>query len=131
MVNIKGKQYKTIIWDWRSTLYDPLNHELYDWVKPFFEENKDLEHILVSYVSDREKRMKWIKDTGMKHQFKHIFLTSSPKRQSFEEIVDGLGYNPEEIIVVGDNENDEIKAAQDLALDSILVEDFVKEVLAK
>lgn len=128
MFKYKGKTYHYIIWDWRSTLWDPFNSCLYPWVQAFFTKHKNLSHILISFSIDREKRMKMIEQTDLKKYFKHISISLVNKREQFEEVFDQGIAKPDETLVVGDNKNDEIKVAKDLAVDFAIISEFLKEI---
>ncbi|MCC7289699.1 HAD hydrolase-like protein [bacterium] len=123
----RNKEYKTIIWDWRSTIYDPSSETLYPWVKPLLREYNDVNHILVSWALNVPVRREKIKSFGVMTYFKRIFVTND-KRMTFEEIFDELGYDADSTLIVGDNVNDEIAIAKDIGVDSEVVEVFVKNV---
>jgi hypothetical protein len=53
-MEIKGKKYGYIFWDWLWTVYDGTNNKLFDWVEPAFEKMKDTKHFLVTWTSNVE-----------------------------------------------------------------------------
>lgn len=126
MMKYKDKEYETILWDWRSTLYDPNTESLYPWVEDFFKTAR-VNHILVSWALNPQKRTELIESFSISKKFLRKYISSTKKRQIFEQIFDQDGFNPETTIVIGDNINDEISIANDLAIDSIHVDSFVKE----
>ena len=128
MFTFRNKEYQYLIWDWRSTLWDPFNHQLYPWVKDFFEKNKDLKHILISFSIDYEKRYGQIMQEGLAKYFTYISISLKRKREQFEEVFDKGIAIPEKSLIIGDNTNDEIKVAKDLGIDSVTIGEFLKEI---
>lgn len=127
----KGKNYKTIIWDWRSTLYDPNTEQLYPWVMDFLKEIR-IDNILVSWAASPANRKEMIKSFRISKYFSKIIVTGTNKREEFERLFDLEGIDPESTIVVGDNMNDEIALANDLGVDNEEVSVFIKNLgLAK
>lgn len=126
----KNKEYKTIIWDWKSTLYDDFNSKLFDWVISVFKK-LDTQNYLVSWSSDYQKRLELINSFGIKAYFKEISISLTSKREIFEKIFDSQGVDPETTLVVGDNMNDEIRIARDMGVDATHVSEFVSEVVNK
>jgi predicted HAD superfamily phosphohydrolase YqeG len=126
MIKYKGKEYKTIVWDWRSTLYDPNNESLYPWVEDYIKHSK-VNHILVSWAANPQRRIELINSFSIMKEFKEIIVTGNKKRVSFEYLFDKEEIDPETTIVIGDNVNDEIALAKDMGIDCSTVEEFVKE----
>lgn len=124
----KDKEYKTIIWDWKSTLYDPYNETLYDWVLPFLDKS-DAQNYLVSWSNDVAKRTELIKSYNLEKYFKKIIISLTSKRENFEMLFEQEGVDPETTLVVGDNINDEIKTAREMSVDAIHISTFVQEVV--
>lgn len=124
----KNKDYKSIIWDWRSTIYDPLLNQLYPWVKDFFNENDDVDHYLISWTGNVQKRTELINSFEITKKFKKIYITGEKKRTVFEKIFDEEGVDADNTLIIGDNVNDEISIAKDLAVDSVLISKFIKDM---
>lgn len=66
-----------------------------------------------------------IKQLDLEKDFEKIFvidpsLTTLTKKDIFEEILVEYGFTAKEVLVVGDDLNSEIKAAQDLGIDAVL-----------
>lgn len=131
MIDYKGKRYENIIWDWRSTLYDPFTENLYPWVGIFFKKYK-LNNYLVSWAANPSKRTELINSFPLMKNFKRIIVTGENKKDVFESIFDLKELDPELTLVVGDNMNDEIALAKELGIDSEEVSKFIKNMgLAK
>lgn len=131
MIKIKNKEYETILWDWRSTLYDPNTESLYPWVEEFISRT-NVNHILVSWALNPLKRIELVNSFSISNKFSNKYISSIKKREVFEQIFDQDGIDPETTLIIGDNVNDEILIAKDLCVDSMHVTDFVKELhLAK
>ena len=120
-----NKKYTTIIWDWKSTLFDANNSKLYNWVIPFLK-NKDVNHILVSWALNPETRLELIKGSDIYQYFSNVYVTNESKRVYFQKIVNDPKIDKEGIIVIGDNINDEIALAKDVGIDSDEVNKFHK-----
>lgn len=123
----KGKNYKTIIWDWRSTLYDPNTEQLYPWVLTFLK-NYKVENILVSWAANPASRKELINSFKLSKYFSQIIITGTNKREEFEKLFDLEQVNPDTTIIVGDNINDEIALAEQLGVDNEEVSKFVKNL---
>lgn len=66
-----------------------------------------------------------IKQLALEKDFEKIFvidpsLTTLTKKDIFEKILADYGYTAENVLVVGDDIHSEIKAAQDLGIDTVL-----------
>ncbi len=66
-----------------------------------------------------------ITQLNLEKDFDRIFvidpgLTTLTKKDIFEKILTDYGYKAEDVLVVGDDINSEIKAAQDLGIDTVL-----------
>jgi putative hydrolase of the HAD superfamily len=66
-----------------------------------------------------------IKQLNLEKDFEKIFvidpsLTTLTKKDIFEKILADYGYKTEDVLVVGDDINSEIKAAQDLGIETVL-----------
>jgi FMN phosphatase YigB (HAD superfamily) len=120
-----NKTYKTIIWDWKSTLYDANNAQLYNWVLPFFK-NNDVNHIMVSWALNPDTRTELIKNSDVNKYFSKVYVTNESKRAFFVKILNDPKIEKESVIVIGDNVNDEIALAKELGIDTVEVNKFVK-----
>jgi putative hydrolase of the HAD superfamily len=66
-----------------------------------------------------------IKQLGIEQDFKEIFivdpdLSNQTKRDVFGGIIDKYNYQPEELLIIGDDPDSEIKAATELGIDTFL-----------
>jgi putative hydrolase of the HAD superfamily len=62
---------------------------------------------------------------GLEKDFKEIFIidpttSSDSKKDIFRKILAKYGYTPEEVLIIGDDPDSEIKAANELRIDSVL-----------
>jgi putative hydrolase of the HAD superfamily len=66
-----------------------------------------------------------VKGLQLEKDFKEIFIidpttTGESKKNVFEKIMNKYAYKPEEVLVIGDDPESEIKAANELGIDSVL-----------
>ena len=66
-----------------------------------------------------------IKQLNLENDFDRIFvidpgLTTLTKKDIFEKILDDYGFKTEDVLVIGDDINSEIKAAQELGIDTVV-----------
>jgi putative hydrolase of the HAD superfamily len=70
-----------------------------------------------------------IRKMGLEQDFKDIHIvdpatSDKTKKEVFAEIMDKHGYRPEEVLVVGDDPDSEIRAAQELGIAAVLYDKF-------
>lgn len=68
-----------------------------------------------------------VRNLKLAEDFKEIHIvdpstTDKTKRDVFADIVDRYGYGKDEVLVVGDDPNSEIKAALDLGIEAVLID---------
>ena len=65
-----------------------------------------------------------INKLGIEQDFKEIIIvdpeTGKTKKNAFAEIMQKYGYHPDELLVIGDDPDSEIKAARELDIDTFL-----------
>ncbi len=120
-----NSKYKWVIWDWLWTIYTPDENKLYDWVEDFLKENSDKKHILVSWAAKPPERAKLIESFGVSKYFVDIACGTFDKKQVFEQMIEKHGIKIEELLVIGDNIEQEITAARELGADSHHIDEFV------
>jgi len=124
-----NKQYKHLFWDWLWTLYFPKSEGLYEWVLPLFKKYKDkVDYYLFSYSNSEESRMKLIEKTGIKPYFKEIVIGEVNKFEAFKKILDKYCISSSDVLIIGDNLTQEIAAAKKLGIDSVLIDDFIRNL---
>ena len=127
MLTVNNKKYKYIFWDWLNTLYDPFTDSLYPWVLPFFDRyGNKADHFLITFVVHPERRMSMIQRLDMMNKFKEIRLIQNSKDETFIELIQNSNLDPKSILVVGDSLDSEIRSAETIGVDALLVKDFVK-----
>lgn len=127
-LTIGNKEYTWIFWDWLSTLYDSDTGSLYPWVLGFLEKYSQMNFILVTRAADPVKRLKKIESESISKYFKKVYTTDFNKKEDFQVALDEFNIFPDEVLVVGDNPNSEIMAANELGLDSMMVMEFVSKL---
>ena len=88
--------------------------------------NIEAERFLVTTGFEKMQRSK-ITQMGIEADFKEIHIvnpTLTSKKQVFEDILKRHGYMPEEMLVVGDDPESEIKAAYELGIETVLYNKF-------
>jgi putative hydrolase of the HAD superfamily len=97
-------------------------------IKPFEDYSKTrslaLEKFLVTTGFTKLQRSK-IEKMGLEKDFKEIHVvdpetTTRTKKDIFIEVLERNGFGPSEVVVVGDDPESEIKAAQELGIKAIL-----------
>lgn len=92
-----------------------------------FEDYPEIKHIpgerfLVTTGFEKMQRSK-IKQMGIESDFKEIHVVNpvlTSKKEVFTDILKRHNYNPEEVLVVGDDPESEIAAAKELGIDTVL-----------
>jgi hypothetical protein len=130
-MEINGKTYRYIFWDWLWTLYDGNNDRLFDWVVPAFEKMKDVQHFLVSWTSNIDKRRGQIRLSPIRKYFTKIYVVNVSKDLSFRNLIKDYGIPKEELIVIGDSYTNEIPTAKNLGIDWVHITDFVDQLPAE
>jgi putative hydrolase of the HAD superfamily len=72
-----------------------------------------------------------IRSLGINDDFKEVFIidntkTDKVKKDIFEEILKKYDYKPEEVLVVGDDPESEIKGGAELGIETALYDKFNK-----
>lgn len=67
--------------------------------------------------------------SGVRNDFREVFIidpstTAKVKKDIFEEILEANGFNPHEVIVIGDDPDSEIKAGNELNMTTVLYDKF-------
>jgi FMN phosphatase YigB (HAD superfamily) len=130
-MDVNGKVYRYIFWDWFSTLWNDSAGTLYGWVASAFENMEGIRHYLITFGGDVQKREGQIESTGMKKYFNEIVITPNDKREVFKALIQKHSIPTSEILVVGDSYERELAAAKDMGIDWLHVDDFVKVVEGK
>lgn len=126
----RGKIYTWIFWDWYKTLYDPESNSLYPWVKDFLNDSmKTCKQVLISRSVEPNNRMQLLKEFGVEKYFIELKLGLENKVVYMNEVIEKYGINKKEILVIGDNYDREIAAAEYLGLDSVHIDVFTSELL--
>jgi FMN phosphatase YigB (HAD superfamily) len=130
-MEINGKTYKYIFWDWLWTLYDGNNAKLFDWVVPTFERMKDVKHFLVSWTSNIDKRSGEIELSPLRKYLTKVYVVNVSKDLSFRNLIKEFNIPIEDLIVIGDSYTNEIPTAKALGIDWIHITDFVDQLPAE
>ena len=88
--------------------------------------NIEAERFLVTTGFEKMQRSK-IKQMGIEADFKEIHIvnpTLSSKKEVFADILKRYSYLPDDVLVVGDDPESEIKAAHDLGIETVLYNKF-------
>lgn len=130
-MEIKGKTYKYIFWDWLSTVYDGSTDTLYDWVIPAFAKMSDTNHYLITWTSTVQKRTDQIESSPIRKYFAEVVVMVDNKEVVFKNLIEKNNIPISEILVVGDSYEREIPAAKNLGIDWLHIDDFVREIKEK
>jgi FMN phosphatase YigB (HAD superfamily) len=130
-MEINGKTYKYVFWDWLWTLYDGNNAKLFDWVVPTFERMKDVKHFLVSWTSNIDKRSGEIELSPIRKYLTKVYVVNVSKDLSFRNLIKEFNIPIEDLIVIGDSYTNEIPTAKELGIDWIHITDFVNQLPAE
>ncbi len=127
MIDIKGKQYNVIFFDWLNTLYSPNTQMLFPWVSKYFINNcKKTQNYLITKSSNTNQNLE--DGTSIVKCFEKVYLDIPDKEKVFNDIIRFFSLKKEEILVIGDNDQSELLAAKNIGIDSIHVNDFTSIV---
>jgi putative hydrolase of the HAD superfamily len=102
--------------------------EYHEPIKPFedysFVKNLNVDKFLVTAGYTKLQKSK-IKQLGIEKDFKEIFIsdpakTGGSKTEVFQLIINKYHYEPNEVLIIGDNPKAELTAAKELNLDTYL-----------
>ena len=127
MLKLRVNQYKHIFWDWLWTVYDNDKQELYPWAQKVFEDSADSKHYMVSWAADPAGRKQLIEDSVLMGKLTDLWTGQEYKKGVFEQLMKKYQIPAEDILVIGDNMENEIQSAKELGLDHVHISDFVKE----
>lgn len=91
----------------------------------FLENIKDKDMAIITNGIAKTQHGRFEK-TGTKKYFKHIFISQEMRKQKpdkafFDEVLDTIGKEPEECLVIGDSEKSDIKGAINAGIDSVYI----------
>jgi len=91
----------------------------YTYVK---ELNADKFLVTMGFTKMQESKVRML---NLENDFKEVFIndpekTEDTKKEVFESILKKYGYKPEEVLIIGDDPDSEIKAGQDLGMPTVL-----------
>lgn len=77
------------------------------------------------------EKMQWskIRQMGIENDFKEIHVVNpvlTSKKEVFAGILERYNYKPEDVLVIGDDPESEIKAAHELGIDTVLYDKYGK-----
>jgi putative hydrolase of the HAD superfamily len=78
----------------------------------------------------RKMQLSKIKQMGIEADFKEIHIvdpTKSSKKEVFADIILRYGYRPDDVLVIGDDPESEIKAAKELGIQTVLYDKSGKQ----
>jgi putative hydrolase of the HAD superfamily len=113
----------------RKLMIDALKNMSYDQPMQTFDDYKHIRSIQLDkyLVTTGFTKLQWskVKMLGIEQDFKAIYIAdpelgSRTKKDIFAEIMQIHGYRPEELLVIGDDPESEIKAAKALGIDTVL-----------
>lgn len=115
--------------DIRQQMIQALSNMSYDLPMQPFEDYKYLRDIPLNkfLVTSGFAKLQYskIKQLDIEHDFKEIFVvdletSNQTKKETFKKIMKKYGYQPEELLIIGDDPESEIKAALELGIDTFL-----------
>lgn len=117
---------KLIIFDWVGVLYKR-NEGLFPFTREILEKLKDeYKFALVTRSHNVSARKKEINKSGLSHYFKMIKVLDIDNReekgQAFSEIINKLGIEPKDTIIVDDRMSRGIKPANDLGCVTVWIQ---------
>jgi len=100
---------------------------LYTWVDTIFtNESESTINILVSFAKHPDLRANIIANSAISKYLKEIVIDISDKREAFRKLQAKHNFDISKVLVIGDNNDHEGKAATILGYDFINVFDFAK-----
>lgn len=114
------KKYKLIIFDFYKTLFNPETGELFDGIKEILTYRcARIPLILITYGG--KQRKKQIKKVNIEKYFEKIIFCTKKNQETYRKILADYNASPDESIIVGDNEKEEIKIGKKLGTEIIKV----------
>jgi len=111
---------KAIIWDFNSTLYNPLSQKLYKDAKEILERasQKYKQALITSAITKAKERNILIKKVGIQNFFDHIDINIKTKKV-FLHVCEKFECKPTEVYVIGDSYLKEISVGNKLGMKTI------------
>lgn len=114
------KKYKLIIFDFYKTLFNPETGELFSGIKKILASIcLKIPSVLITFRG--EERKKQIKKLNIEKYFQKIIYCSIKNKETYIKVLTEYNASPEESIIVGDNEEEEIKIGKNLGTEIIKV----------
>ncbi|HVX92703.1 MAG TPA: hypothetical protein VHA74_01150, partial [Candidatus Dojkabacteria bacterium] len=84
MINIKGKQYSIIFFDWLNTLYSSESKSLFPWVTGFFESSAvQTKNYLVTHSNNTNQDLEDGVTVPIANYFERIYMNVDDKEKVF------------------------------------------------
>lgn len=121
---------KVIIFDFNKTLFDPEKGGLYPGAKSLVV-GLSKKHILALVSYGGKKRKSQLKKTGLEFYFRNIVLTEQKGEKDYLRAIEGLTKKHEEVLVVGDKLEEEIRIGKSLGMKTLWLENHDYGILKK
>lgn len=110
---------RAIIWDFRNTIYNPDTQEFEEGALEILEKYfGKYKMVIITSTPARERRIQLIKDLGIDKYFEEIIVgVKTP--ELFQSICEELCVKLEEVYVIGDSYNSEIRVGNELGMKTI------------
>ena len=108
---------KAVIFDFGYTIYDPDKNELLKEAVPLLENLKNRYKLaLTSRTTNVDERLEQIKKLGLNEYFDTVAVTAKGQDKDLSQIMKNFRLNPEEVLVVGDRIDSEIRQGNTLGM---------------
>lgn len=114
------KKYKLIIFDFYKTLFNPETGKLFDGIKEILIYLSPKIPLFLITVGNKERKNQ-IKKLNIDIYFKKIIYCKKKNEKIFNKLLVKNNVSPKESIIVGDNEEEEIKIAKNLGIEIIKI----------
>ena len=112
---------KLVICDFNKTLYDPAAKQLFSGALATLGYFQELGSKLVLLSTEAPDRAQLLEELGIAAQFDKIYFVTQKTVTSIQELIAACGVMPQNVLIIGDDPEGELLAAQQLHIPAIAV----------